>query len=269
MDLKNKTTSRAKVFFGQSIPKFINKDQDKPEKKSKKRKRHVAESEDEEEGELDPSILPALLGGGEDEKIYMKENHLYFHTGVDEDSVDSVKKLMRSYAIKFNRIRKTHTCVKINPKPLYLHIYSPGGDVYAGLSLFDYILEYREHIPVYTVVEGLAASAATFISVAGTKRFITPSSYMLIHQLSTFMHGNFEQLKDEFDNSKKLMEKIMGIYETYTSITKKKIPKILKHDLIWDADECAANGLVDEIKLIDLFNDDVDETDSNDADEDN
>jgi ATP-dependent protease ClpP protease subunit len=152
--------------------------------------------------------------------------------------------------------------VQINPKPHYLHIYSPGGDVYAGLSLFDFIIEYREHIPVYTVVEGLAASAATFISVAGTKRYITPSSYMLIHQLSTFMHGNFEQLKDEFDNSKKLMEKIMGIYEEYTSITKKRIPKILKHDLIWDADECVTNGLVDEIKLIDLFNDDVKEDDN-------
>ncbi len=256
MDLKNKSISNAKVFFGQSIPKFINKEQDKPDKKrNKKRKRQVNDSDEEEDEESNPFVLPSLLGG-EDEKIYLKENHLYFHTGVDEDSVDSVKKLMRSYAVKFNRIRKTHTCVKINPKPLYLHIYSPGGDVYAGLSLYDYIMEYREHIPVYTVVEGLAASAATFISVAGTKRFITPSSYMLIHQLSTFMHGNFEQLKDEFDNSKKLMEKIMDIYETHTSITKKRIPKILKHDLIWDADECAANGLVDEIKLIDLFNDD-------------
>lgn len=266
MDLKNKTTTNAKVFFGQSVPKFINKEQDKPEKKNNKRKRRSHDEDDEEDGDSNPFILPGLLSGGEDEKIYMKENHLYFHTGVDEDSVDTVKKLMRSYAIKFNRIRKTHTCVKINPKPLYLHIYSPGGDVYAGLSLFDYIIEYREHIPVYTVVEGLAASAATFISVAGTKRFITPSSYMLIHQLSTFMHGNFEQLKDEFDNSKKLMEKIMGIYEEYTSITKKKIPKILKHDIIWDADECATNGLVDEIKLVDLFNDDVsgdDEADSN------
>ncbi len=255
MDLKNRTTTNAKVFFGQSVPKFINKEQDKPENKPKKRKRR-ADDEDEEDGESNPLMLPGLFGG-EDEKIYIKENHLYFHTGVDEDSVDTVKKLMRSYAMKFNHIRKTHTCVQINPKPLYLHIYSPGGDVYAGLSLYDYIMEYREHIPVYTVVEGLAASAATFISIAGTKRFITPSSYMLIHQLSTFMHGNFEQLKDEFDNSKKLMEKIMDIYETHTSITKKKIPKILKHDLIWDADECAANGLVDEIKLIDLFNDDI------------
>ena len=79
---------------------------------------------------------------------------------------------------------------------------------------------------------------------------------MLIHQLSTFMHGNFEQLKDEFDNSKKLMDKIMNIYSEHTVITKKRMPKILKHDLIWDSNECVENGLVDEVKLVDLFNDD-------------
>ncbi len=255
MDLKNKHSTNAKVFFGQSIPKIINKEKDIPDKKNKKRKRHVAESDDEEDEE-NPLVLPDLFSQ-QDDKIYMKENHLYFHTGVDEDSVDSVKKLMRSYAIKFNRIRKTHSCVKIDPKPLYLHIYSPGGDVYAGLALYDYIMEYREHIPVYTVVEGLAASAATFISVAGTKRFITPNSYILIHQLSTFFGGNYQQIEDEFENSKKCMDKIMEIYKLHTKINKKKLPRILKHDLNWDANECIANGLVDEIKLIDVFNDNM------------
>ena len=47
----------------------------------------------------------------------------------------------------------------------------------------------------------------------------------------------------------------MLIYKTHTKINKKKIPNILKHDLTWDANECLTNGLVDEIKLIDVFND--------------
>ena len=138
---------------------------------------------------------------------------------------------------------------------MYIHIFSPGGCAYSGFSLYDFIIEYKKYIKVYTIVEGLAASAATFISIAGTKRYITPSSYMLIHQLSTFMGGNFEQLKDEFDNSKKCMDKIIEIYKAHTKITVKKIPKILKHDLNWSAEECLRNGLVDEIKLVDIFND--------------
>jgi len=53
------------------------------------------------------------------------------------------------------------------------------------------------------------------------------------------------------------MDKIMDIYKKHTKISKIKLPEILKHDLNWDAAECIANGLVDEIKLIDIFNDDI------------
>lgn len=255
MDLKKNLST--KLHFG-SYDACIsdNTNKSNKEKLTLGPKRKSSEEDGDDEEEAFPFKLPKLLSN-EDDHVYLKENHLYFHIEVTQDTVEQVKKLMRSYSSKISKLNKTHTCVKFVPKPLYLHIYSPGGDVYAGLSLFDYIIEYRKYIPVYTIVEGLAASAATFLSVAGTKRYITPSSYMLIHQLSTFMQGNYEQLKDEFDNSKKLMEKIMNIYETYTSITKKKIPRILKHDLIWDSNECIENGLVDEIKLIDLFNDEL------------
>lgn len=225
--------------------------QDRPSLKKNKKN----EDQDDDENES-PLILPNLFKQDDDLEIYLKENHLYFHTEVSEDSVDKVKKLMRQYYQKILSIKNIHSCGKIIPKPLYLHIFSPGGCVYSGFSLYDFIIEYKNKIPVYTIIEGLAASAATFISIAGTKRFMTPSSYMLIHQLSTFMGGNFEQIKDEFDNSKKCMDKIMEIYQSSSSITKKKIPKILKHDLNWDATECLNYGLIDEIKLIDIFNDD-------------
>lgn len=215
-------------------------------------------SDDDGNDESNPLVLPNLFKQEDDHLIYLKHNHLYFHTEVSEDSVDVIKKLMRQYWNKMSNIKKTHECAVFKPKPLYLHIFSPGGCVYSGLSLYDFVLEYKKKIPVYTVVEGMAASAATFISVAGTKRFITPNSYMLIHQLSTFIGGNFEQVQDGYDNSKKSMEKIMNIYKTHTKINKKKIPNILKHDLNWDAQECLTNGLVDEIKLIDVFNDDDD-----------
>jgi ATP-dependent protease ClpP protease subunit len=215
--------------------------------------------DDEEESEQpeNPLVLPNLFSKEEDNLIYIKNNHLYFHTDVSEESVDKVKKLMRQYWNKVSSIKKTHECIDYKPKPLYIHIFSPGGCVYSGFSLYDFIIEYKKVIPIYTIVEGMVASAATFISIAGTKRFITPNSYMLIHQLSTFIGGNFEQIQDGYDNSKKSMEKIMQIYKIHTKINKKKIPKILKHDLNWDAGECIINGLVDEIKLIDIFNDNL------------
>ena len=218
-----------------------------------------ASDEDEEHEDSDSplqQILPNIFKHDEDTLVYLKHNHLYFHTEVSEDSVDKVKKLMRQYWNKVSHVKKTHECVEFKPKPLYLHIFSPGGCVYSGFSLYDFVLEYKKKIPIYTVVEGMCASAATFFSVAGTKRFMTPNSYILIHQLSTMIGGNFEQVQDGYDNSKKSMEKIMQIYKTHTKINNKKIPNILKHDLNWDANECTKYGLVDEIKLIDIFNDD-------------
>lgn len=215
------------------------------------------DDDEEEEYPDSPFKSPEIFGKKDDDNlIYLRENHLYFHTEVSEESVDEVKKLMRQYWNKFNKITKSHFCVEIKPKPLYIHIFSPGGCVYSGFSLYDFILEYKKKIPVYTVVEGRAASAATFISVAGTKRFMTPNSYVLIHQLSTFFGGNYQQIEDEFVNSKKCMERIMEIYKAHTKINKKKLPGILKHDLNWDSSQCIEFGLVDEIKLIDVFNDD-------------
>lgn len=211
----------------------------------------------DDEGQSNPFKFPGIYGKKDDDSlIYLKENHLYFHVEISEESVDEVKKLMRQYWNKYNKITKTHLCVEYKPKPLYIHIFSPGGCVYSGFSLYDFIIEYKKKIPVYTVVEGKAASAATLISIAGTKRFMTPNSIILIHQLSTFFGGTYHQIKDEFENTKKCMDKIMEIYKAHTKINKKKLPKILKHDLEWDASQCIEFGIVDKIKLIDVFNDD-------------
>ena len=253
--------SKKRKFDFVSVPS-INKT-NKINKIIKKLKNKNGDKDDGDDGDDDsgnndenPFILPNMFKQDEDPLIYLKNNHLYFHTEVSEESVDKIKKLMRQYWNRISNISKTHDCVVFKPKPLYLHIFSPGGCVYSGFSLYDFIIEYKKKIPVYTIVEGMAASAATFISIAGTKRFMTSNSYMLIHQLSTFIGGNFEQVQDGYDNSKKSMEKIMDIYKTHTKINKKKIPNILKHDLNWDVNECLKYGMIDEIKLIDIFNDD-------------
>ena len=78
---------------------------------------------------------------------------------------------------------------------------------------------------------------------------------MLIHQLSTIARGNFEQIKEEFQNCDKIMEKIMDIYLKHTNISKDNISEILKHDINWNAQDCLQYGIIDEIKLIDTFND--------------
>jgi len=113
------------------------------------------------------------------------------------------------------------------------------------LASLDYIKNSK--IPVHTIIDGCAASAATLMSCVGAHRQIHRNSCMLVHQLSGAMWGKFQEMEDDFENSKMLMEKIKNIYKEHTKIPKRELDKILTHDLWWEAETCLQYGLVDEI----------------------
>jgi ATP-dependent protease ClpP protease subunit len=96
-------------------------------------------------------------------------------------------------------------------------------------------------------VDGFCASAATFLSVVGEKRFMSRHSYMLIHQLSTNFWGKYSEFEDEKQNLDLMMNTIKNVYSEYTKVPMKKLDEILKHDLLWDAKQCLEYGLIDEI----------------------
>jgi ATP-dependent Clp protease protease subunit len=100
---------------------------------------------------------------------------------------------------------------------------------------------------VYTIVDGLVASAGTLLSIVGKKRFIQPSGYMLIHQLRSNVWGKMKDIEDEVENLKKLMMYIVKLYSKKTNISSEQLEKMLKNECILEADECIKNGLVDKI----------------------
>ena len=102
-------------------------------------------------------------------------------------------------------------------------------------------------IPIHTIIEGQAASAATFLSVAGEKRYMTENSVLLIHQLSSGCWGTMHELEDEHENNKFFMEKIYSLYSKYTTISRTNLKKIMKHDIWWDVKKAMKHGFVDEI----------------------
>ena len=102
--------------------------------------------------------------------------------------------------------------------------------------MFDFLQNLS--IDVYTYIDGLIASAATFIYLAGKKRFMSPYSYVLIHQISTTFWGKFEDLKDEVENTTKMMKLCTDIYSKNTSMKKKSIEQILSRELYLNYEEC-------------------------------
>lgn len=135
--------------------------------------------------------------------------------------------------------------IKVNPKPINLYITSNGGYVYQVFGAIDTIRGMK--VPVHTICKGFVASAGTLLSLAGKKRYITESSYMLIHELRAGQWGKFTHLTESLDNSKQLMEHIKNWYLTRTKMTSEELEDQLKKDISWNAQMCLEKGLVDEI----------------------
>ena len=169
-------------------------------------------------------------------------NRIYFYSGVTRPKILTLNKSI--FSLNVNMLSKTGP-LQYEPPPIILHINSYGGSVFAGLASVDYIRNSK--IPVHTVIDGCAASAATLMSCVGSHRMMHKNSCMLVHQLSGVMWGKFQEMQDDMENSEMLMEKIKNIYREHTKIPKKEMDNILKHDIWWEAEKCLQYGLIDEI----------------------
>jgi ATP-dependent protease ClpP protease subunit len=209
--------------------------------------------------ELTPGDPPKKTGGPVKKKIVKKKSN---NAGSDTmDTVEGDDNIIYFYSsvtlkenfklnkeISFIGRQMEMVAVKLRmdtPPPIHLRINSYGGSVFAAFGSIDYIM--KSKTPIYTYIDGCAASAGTIMSVCGAKRFMGENAYMLVHQLSSTHWGKFQELQDDMKNSENLMKRIKDIYEAKTKIPKTKMDEILKHDLWWDAKTCLRYGLIDEI----------------------
>tara|TARA_R100001086_G_scaffold49384_1_gene21891 strand:- start:483 stop:1094 length:612 start_codon:yes stop_codon:yes gene_type:complete len=177
-----------------------------------------------------------------DSNIEVVNNHIYFYSGIKSNSILKLNKKLKDLETKLLTYADS---LEWEPPGIYLHINSYGGSVFAGVAGMDQIRKCK--VPVYTVIDGCAASAATFLSVVGQKRYINKHAHVLIHQLSSGFWGKFSAIEDEMKNLKKLMGMIKDVYLQHTKIEKKQLDKLLKRDLWLNAEEALEYGLVDEI----------------------
>lgn len=176
-------------------------------------------------------------------RVESSNNTIYFYSEVSRPHILTLNKSISN--LQINLTNRAFTLCNEDPGSIYLRINSYGGSVFAGFAAVDYIK--GSSVPVCTIIEGCAASAATIMSVVGAHRQIREHSFMLIHQLSSGMWGKYSELQDDMKNSELLMKTIKNIYTEHTKIPKAQLAKMLRHDLWWDAKTCLKYGLVDEI----------------------
>ena len=201
---------------------------------SSKKRRTDNYDEEEEDYEVERNQPVSCLG-----------NRIYFTSEVTSSSVNQLVKIIEAKNFEY-RMAISHELIQdAQPAPLYLHINSGGGDILAAMSAVDSIQ--RSYVPIHTVVDGKAASAASLISVSGVKRYITKHSYMMIHQLSSGVIGKYQDIEDKFENCKQFMDDIIEVYKDNTTLSDKKIQKLLKRDKWWNSKTCMKNGFVDSV----------------------
>jgi len=177
-----------------------------------------------------------------EKKIERDCNHIYFYCEIDRESIYDLSVLIKESE---EENIMTSFKLKIADIPIYLHINSLGGSVFAAFNAIDIIKSCK--VPIYSIIEGSTASAGTLISVVCEKKYIRPNAYMLIHELSSECWGKMSAIEDEFNNLKELMVKIKDIYKDNSSIPKKELNDLLKHDLWLNSEKCLKYGLADEL----------------------
>ena len=196
----------------------------------KNTKKYLVEEEEKEEDEEETI------------EIKVENNDVYLYTDINNE-------VALSFNIEIKKLEKKLLILSIeygiDPPEIKLHINSDGGCIFSAVSMVDTIKNCK--VPVTTIIEGRAASAATLISVCGHKRQITRNSHMLIHQLNTGFFGKHNEFEDEMTNQKTLMKLIKKIYKEETSITEKKLNECLVKDIWWTSSYCLKTSLVDEI----------------------
>lgn len=175
------------------------------------------------------------------------DNHIYFYADVDSDRCLA---LMRAIRNADTDLRTEHLSRGLEGTPLtpiWLHIHSYGGDLFTGFSIADQLKMIKT--PIYSVIEGICASAATLLAMSCAKRYILPSSFVLIHQLSGFVWGTHEQFKDEMTLQNKAMDRLVRFYAEHSKEDEAQIRSMLTRDFWMDAETCVQMGFADEILI--------------------
>lgn len=133
----------------------------------------------------------------------------------------------------------------VTAKRINLHVNSPGGDVFDGIAIYTLL---RDHpAAVTTYVDGLAASAASFISLAGERVVIAKSAYMMIHEAMGIVWGYASDMRRQADILDKLSDTIAEVYEDRAGGTRQQWRDAMAEETWYTASEAVAAGLADEV----------------------
>lgn len=136
-------------------------------------------------------------------------------------------------------------------------INSPGGDVFAASQIYNMLMDYKGHVTVK--IDGIAASAASVIAMAGGEVQMSPVSMMMIHNPMTIAFGDTAEMKKAIQMLSEVKESIINAYELKTGLSRTKLSHMMDDESWFNSKKAVELGFADAIMFQEESNQDSSE----------
>ena len=133
--------------------------------------------------------------------------------------------------------------------PITIWINSPGGDCVAAAQIYNMLMEYPGDVTVK--IDGIAASAASVIAMAGTRVLMSPVSTMMIHNPLTVAIGDSDEMRKAIQMLDEYKESIVNAYEIKTGLSRAKLSHLMDAETWMNANKALELGFCDAIMFKD------------------
>lgn len=162
---------------------------------------------------------------------FQEARTLFFNADVDAMEIDAAIETLHDWSLE-------------NDEPITVILNSPGGEVFAGLLLFDTLRSLEQN--VLTIARGLAASMGSILSQAGDQRLISRHSWFMVHEPASLAWGKVGDIKREAKMLERLHDQLCDILAERSTLTKAEIKRRSQDKDWWmDAAEALEFGFFD------------------------
>ena len=124
-------------------------------------------------------------------------------------------------------------------------INSPGGDCVAAAQIYNMLMDYKGSVTVK--IDGIAASAASVIAMAGTEVLMSPVGMLMIHNPMTVAMGDAEEMEKAIEMLSSVKDSILNAYEIKTGLSRAKLAHLMDAETWMDANKALELGFIDGI----------------------
>jgi ATP-dependent Clp protease protease subunit len=136
------------------------------------------------------------------------------------------------------------TLSQLDAEEIHLHINSPGGSVFEGVTIYNLLAAHPADVIVH--IDGLAASIASVIALCGDRIEIAENAMVMIHDPSVIAWGNAETMRRNAEILDRIKDAILNTYEERTNLKREELAQAMADETWYSADEAVTAGFASE-----------------------